>query len=463
MLGPCYGLQALSPQAIFECNAEVRTCQTCVSFGGGTSTATSVRWCFGSESAVPGCRLEARGSGVPGDAAQGVLEDRLAEGAPVVEHDAGLAVAALDYLPCELDTYHYRTVVYDDLESGGARYSPSGWMRGPTGWNGETESRFTITHPSEGAHSGATCMRIEWRPERDDEWAGVYWQYPDKNWGEFRGLDLSGATQLTFWARGETGCEVVEFKFAGIDCRAQSESDHPNESRAPCNFVDSSKALTTRTVILSPMLATILDQLALPKTVQRDWRVRVGGDSVPNPGGTVIYLDDIEIHHSRLHEPRLIRSYYAGTDPLTSKGDCGDVRQLRNACYVQDNALAICAFLASPRPADHQRARIIANAFVRLAESERLLSERENSPTRQFPGLRLRNAYSCGDLFEWHSDNKRNAYSIRLPGKFGRDDQPRAGSRAWQEDDYARGTDTGTMAWAILALLNVWEANGTNR
>lgn len=50
-------------------------------------------------------------------------------------------------------------------------------------------------------------------------WAGVYWQNPVNNWGSAQnaGYDLSGATKLTFWARGQNGGErIQEFKIGGI-------------------------------------------------------------------------------------------------------------------------------------------------------------------------------------------------------------------------------------------------------
>ncbi|MEK6733085.1 MAG: hypothetical protein AABY55_05600, partial [Candidatus Omnitrophota bacterium] len=48
--------------------------------------------------------------------------------------------------------------------------------------------------------------------------AGMYWQSPANNWGDKKGgFDLTGATKLTFWARGAKGGErVEEFKLGGI-------------------------------------------------------------------------------------------------------------------------------------------------------------------------------------------------------------------------------------------------------
>jgi hypothetical protein len=48
-------------------------------------------------------------------------------------------------------------------------------------------------------------------------WGGVYWQYPDGNWGELAGLAVpAGATKVAFQARGAVGGEVVGFFVGGV-------------------------------------------------------------------------------------------------------------------------------------------------------------------------------------------------------------------------------------------------------
>jgi hypothetical protein len=43
-------------------------------------------------------------------------------------------------------------------------------------------------------------------------WVGVAWQHPANNWGEHDGgYDLTGASELEFWARGEYGGEKISF------------------------------------------------------------------------------------------------------------------------------------------------------------------------------------------------------------------------------------------------------------
>jgi hypothetical protein len=46
-------------------------------------------------------------------------------------------------------------------------------------------------------------------------WAGVVWQFPVNNWGAMPGFAIpAGATKITFYVRGATGTERVQF-FAG--------------------------------------------------------------------------------------------------------------------------------------------------------------------------------------------------------------------------------------------------------
>ena len=95
-------------------------------------------------------------------------------------------------------------VVYD--EPGEERlYSPSGYM-------GDVDGIKIEDACSDDPKSGTTCMKTTF--DRTKGWAGVVWQHPENDWGEVEGgMDLRGATRLTFWARGSTGEEKVKFGF----------------------------------------------------------------------------------------------------------------------------------------------------------------------------------------------------------------------------------------------------------
>ncbi|MEO0477607.1 MAG: hypothetical protein AAF085_16810, partial [Planctomycetota bacterium] len=59
---------------------------------------------------------------------------------------------------------------------------------------------------------GVSCIKVFYQAA--DEWAGVVWQDPINDWGDRAGgYDLTGATAIEFWARGENGGEVVSFGF----------------------------------------------------------------------------------------------------------------------------------------------------------------------------------------------------------------------------------------------------------
>lgn len=103
--------------------------------------------------------------------------------------------------------------VYSDRRSVGNHYIPSGYMgdygdiKVDAGWK-------------ENPYLGETCIQTIYSGKNSQgaRWAGVFWQNPANNWGSVDGgYDLSPATKLTFWARGEKGSErIEEFKVGGI-------------------------------------------------------------------------------------------------------------------------------------------------------------------------------------------------------------------------------------------------------
>lgn len=66
-------------------------------------------------------------------------------------------------------------------------------------------------------------LRFEYR-RGSKGWAGIYWQYPDGNWGDKPGKSLVGARSITFLAKGDKGNEIVEFKAGGISGRQYADS-----------------------------------------------------------------------------------------------------------------------------------------------------------------------------------------------------------------------------------------------
>ena len=103
--------------------------------------------------------------------------------------------------------------VYTDKGAKDNRFYPSGWM----GDYGDIKLDVAC---NEKPYYGTTCIKISYSAEQKQGagWAGMYWQNPPNNWGtEPGGFDLTGATKLVFWARGEKGGEkIAEFKIGGI-------------------------------------------------------------------------------------------------------------------------------------------------------------------------------------------------------------------------------------------------------
>jgi hypothetical protein len=93
------------------------------------------------------------------------------------------------------------TLYQDDMTS--VPYVWSGWM-------GDTASIAMDEKCDDNPHSGKVCMKCEFKADKG--FGGIVWQSPANDWGDKPGgYDLTGAKKLTFWARGETGEEVVSF------------------------------------------------------------------------------------------------------------------------------------------------------------------------------------------------------------------------------------------------------------
>ena len=97
----------------------------------------------------------------------------------------------------------------------------------PTGWfgDGEYASRLdgkpgqyiSVTNVILEVRGTSTpAIRIDYEPGPKG-WAGMYWQYPENNWGNQPGYDLTSVHEISFIVAGETGAEIVEFKSGGID------------------------------------------------------------------------------------------------------------------------------------------------------------------------------------------------------------------------------------------------------
>lgn len=85
-------------------------------------------------------------------------------------------------------------------------YKPSGFFPA-----GEANNIVVAECPSRPADAQGNCHGFTWTPGSDG-FAGVWWQYPEGNWGDADGLEVpAGVSAITFWAWGKNGGEKVEF------------------------------------------------------------------------------------------------------------------------------------------------------------------------------------------------------------------------------------------------------------
>jgi len=182
----------------------------------------------------------------------------------------------------------YTVDVYRDGDSAWNHFVPSGWM-GDIGDIQLDECWTAVTH------TGRTAIRVAYLAEgrepsrhcRGDpcNWAGVYWQDSTYNWGDRPGgIDLRGAVNLSFWAKGEEGGEVISFKAGGVGCE---EGTHP-DSLCPARPLDPSPVVLTNT----------WQAYTIPLKADLDLSHVVGGflwsaSKWDNQGGRKFYLDDI--------------------------------------------------------------------------------------------------------------------------------------------------------------------------
>lgn len=150
----------------------------------------------------------------------------------------------------------------------------------PSGWLGDYDAIRRISW-EDNPRAGNNCLRFRYtaRTPQGAGWAGVYWQNPVNNWGDIKGgFDLTGATKLTFWARGEKGDEtIVRFGIGGLSGK------YPDSCKAEIGPVTLTKEWREYTIDLRG----------------KDLSYIIGGfywmtDKNSNPDGAVLYLDDIK-------------------------------------------------------------------------------------------------------------------------------------------------------------------------
>jgi hypothetical protein len=165
--------------------------------------------------------------------------------------------------------------VYQDKGSRDNHFVPSGFM--PNGKCLTFEEDW-----KEGCYDGQTCIKIVYDvacSKADQKWVGIYWLNPANNWGAQKGgFNLSGARELSFWAKGEKGGErIEEFKMGGVG------GDFPD----------------TDTAVIGPVILTSEWRKYTIDLRGKDLSYISGGFSWStnadvNPDGCSYYLDNIQ-------------------------------------------------------------------------------------------------------------------------------------------------------------------------
>ena len=271
-------------------------------------------------------------------------------------------------------------------------------------------------------YEGSTCIKCG-QTTREGDWGG--WLFlngyllkgetvPHLNDGSMggQGLDLTGATELKFAARGAEGGEAVEFFTAGFGYDGET-------GERTALFPDSSQKRSAGVIELDNEWKEYSIPLA-----DADMSYIVCGfgfalNADYGQGDRSFYIDDIRFEgdiRSAKEAPVMLRSY--DTDNI----------YIQNAAYSYDNALALMAFISEDRQAE---AKQLADAFVYAINNDRSGNKR------------VRNAYASGDISAdpgWES-------GARLPGWYDKD------RGEWLEDRYQVGSNVGNTSYAALALL----------
>ena len=102
--------------------------------------------------------------------------------------------------------------VYKDYGAVENHFIPSGWMG-----DGDFASAISFNDAWASNCQSGSCMKISFNQVNGNNWAGIYWQDPEDNWGNdpTGGFNLAGCTRIDFMARGEKGESKSNFLQVG--------------------------------------------------------------------------------------------------------------------------------------------------------------------------------------------------------------------------------------------------------
>ncbi|MGI5940351.1 MAG: S-layer homology domain-containing protein [Thermoleophilia bacterium] len=282
-------------------------------------------------------------------------------------------------------------------------------------------------------YAGTSCIRCT-QVTRPGDWGG--WMFlngylpkgetvPRLNDGRAggQGLDLTGAMELRFFAKGKEGGECVEFFTAGFGYDRENNSalvPYPDSAiKQSLGFIELTKEWQEYVIPL--------ESLNMSSIVCGFGYVLSGDTSGKRT--SEFYLDEIRFVSEKFAAANahvMLRSY-----------ETNNV-YLRNVAFSYDNALAAMALLSEGKK---NEAAYILDAFVYAVENDR------------HKAGRVRNAYAAGDISAfagWET-------GARLPGWYDTKE------KQWREDRYQVGSNVGNTSYVALALLQYDAADPTER
>jgi hypothetical protein len=332
--------------------------------------------------------------------------------------------AAANYIEKCIDEENEKLYVYKNFGDGRNIYTQKSWM-------GETNVVSPMDEQSKGFSETGIAAELDLSK---NSWGGYMivcgileagQSVPGNNLGEFNaGFDLTGATKLIFHACGDEGNEKIEFILAGLGMNGNAPTSQ---------FPDSSPRISSGVITLSKEWR----QYEIDLRGKNLTRIACGfgwvTNNTNNPGKQKVkfYMDEIYYKFETSRKAPIFLKSYADK-PYDSEAAI-----INSIAYLYDNAAAAMALSYAGK---HEHARQIADAIVYAVDNDRYYSDG-----------RLHNAYLNGNVqsFPGWMSGKNKAFA-RMFGFY--DVQ----NSIWNEDIFANSSATGNMAWAIMALCEVY-------
>lgn len=332
------------------------------------------------------------------------------------------AAKAYELLNDAMDATAKRQPIYIGADNGWNILYGSDWLNGAPNMKMDSACRVQpLTGPS--------CIRIVLLPGEgvnSGYWNGVVF-HNAKTWnGELEApFDLSGATRFVVRLRTDQPGLRVQLLF--------------NDINLPSSWTEPlTKDWTQYSIDLGGKdLSKVQKGMSL--IIETDNR-----QNAPAPGPPyTVYVEDaaLEFAKPRALGPRLLASFHARSQAgspflLNERAFAPAEPGMRNVAYLYDVSCAILAFLAKPGAPDIPHARALCDALLYHQDHD-----------RSFHDGRLRNGPMAGPV-PMHPGE-----AARLSGWWDND------QNRWVEDMRCAGSNSGDLAWAVIALTRMTEVS----